>query len=205
MNTALAPLDDIHDCDTDRRIGARHIAVLRVGRAAWGDEDRLCVVRNISPGGLMFECLNPPPAGERVLIELRSDKQMPGIVRWSEAGKAGLQFDNEVSVQQMLKEERSPLLRVRPRLPRFVRGGSVRLIGEGEPFQGRVIDISMSGLSCRTDQPLRSGEPIVVALETVGATPAEIRWMRGDAVGIRFEKPLPWRAFQSWLDQAPRA
>lgn len=201
MNAALNLAENP---DFERREGERHIAVLRVGRLQTDQGDQLCVVRNISPGGLMFECLHPPALGEAVMVEWRTDKQMHGVVRWAKDGAAGIQFAAQVDVERMLKEERSALLRVRPRQPRFVRKGTVRLIGEGEPVIGHILDISIGGLSCRTDAPLRKGEPIAAVLDGVAATNAEIRWIRGDATGIRFEKPLPWRAFQRWLDQAPR-
>lgn len=205
MKTALAhafPQEDEYD---DRRIGPRHISVLRVGRTLWNGRDQLCVVRNLSAGGLMFECLHPPAVDQRVTVELRSDKQMTGIVRWAKSSAAGVEFDQTVNVEQILREERSSLLRVRPRAPRFVRRGTVKLIaGESDPVFGDIIDISIGGLSCRTDQPLRRGEPIVASIEGVGATNAELRWTKGDVAGIRFDKPLPWRAFQIWLDQAPR-
>ena len=201
MNAALNLADEP---EFDRRDDSRNIAVLRVGRLQTDDGDQLCVVRNISPGGLMFECLHPPAVGAEVMVEWRTDKQMPGTVRWVKGSSAGIQFPRSVDVERMLKEERSTLLRVRPRQPRFVRQGMVRLIGEGEPVTGSILDISVGGLSCRTDQAVRKGEPIAAVLDGVAATNAEIRWVRGDAVGIRFEKPLPWRAFQLWLDQAPR-
>ena len=205
MKTALAhafPQEDEYD---DRRLGPRHISVLRVGRTLWDGRDQLCVVRNLSAGGLMFECLHPPVIDQRVTVELRSDKQMTGIVRWAKGSAAGVEFDQTVNVEQILREERSSLLRVRPRAPRFVRRGTVKLIaGESDPVFGDIIDISIGGLSCRTDQPLRRGEPIVASIEGVGATNAELRWTKGDVAGIRFDKPLPWRAFQIWLDQAPR-
>jgi hypothetical protein len=205
VTNALArsfPQEDEYD---DRRIGPRHISVLRVGRTVWNGRDQLCVVRNLSVGGLMFECLHPPVVGQRVTVELRSDKQMTGIVRWTKDVAAGVEFDQKVNVELMLREERSSLLRVRPRAPRFVRRGTARLIsGDGEPVFGDIIDISIGGLSCRTDQPLRRGEPIVASIEGVGAANAELRWTKGDVAGIRFDKPLPWRAFQLWLDKAPR-
>lgn len=178
--------------------------MLRVGRLTTDADDQLCVVRNISTSGLMLECLHAPPVGAAIVVELRSDKVMRGEVRWSRAGAAGIQLLREIDVEQMLKEDRSSLLRVRPRQPRFKRHGTVRLIGEAEPVVGRILDISVSGLSCLVDEPVRRGIPIVAALDGVGATNAEVRWARGDAIGVRFEMPLPWRPFQQWLDQAPR-
>ena len=205
MTHALAQALPDDDLAPDRRVGPRHISILRVGRVEWCGQDQLCVVRNISAGGLMFECLHPPDLGQHLLVELRSDKRMPGTVRWSREGKTGIQFDTPVNVDQVLKEERSSLLRVRPRAPRFVRRGTIRLLPpEGEPIAADILDLAVSGVSCRPDQPVLRGQPIVAVLDGVGATNAEVRWARGDVVGIRFEKPLPWKPLQSWLDQAPR-
>ena len=188
----------------DRRDDLRHISVLRVGRVLWDGLDQLCVVRNLSMGGLMLECLHIPAIGQRVAVELRSDKEMTGIVRWTRGNSIGIEFDQRVNVELILKEERNSLLRVRPRAPRFVRRAPVKLICGTETIMGETVDISVGGLSCRTDQPLKRGEPIVAALENIGATNAELRWEKGDVAGIRFEKPLPWRAFQLWLDPTPR-
>ena len=202
--TSLANSYPLESDLTDRRDGPRHISVLRVGRVLWDGQDQLCVVRNLSAGGLMLECLHIPAIGQRIAVELRSDKEMTGIVRWTRDNSIGVEFDQRVNVEAMLKEERSSLLRVRPRAPRFVRRAPVKLICRGDTIMGETVDISVGGLSCRTDLPLKRGEPIVVSLEGVGATNAELRWEKGDVVGIRFEKPLPWRPFQLWLDQAPR-
>lgn len=188
----------------DRRQAARHISILRVGRIFWDDQDQLCIVRNISAGGLMVGCSRPPRVDTQVVVELRSDKQMPGIVRWTRDGNSGIQLANPVDVEAVLREERNPLLRIRPRAPRFLRRGAVKLIGEGEPVMGDIIDISIGGLSCRPDRPLRRGEPVVASIAGLAATTAEIRWTKGDVTGVRFEKPLPWRAFGEWLDVAPR-
>lgn len=204
MQPAIAPSDPLCPDSDDRRDGPRALSILRVGRVVCEDADQLCVVRNISPGGVMFECLQPPAIGQRLLIELRSDKRMTGEVRWVREGKAGIQFDREINVEQMLREDRSPLLRHRPRAPRFVRRGSMRLILDGESIPAEIVDISISGVSCRPEMPVRTGNPVVAALDGVGATNAEVRWVRGDLTGVRFEKPLPWKPFMQWLDQAPR-
>lgn len=205
MNTALAPSCPDPENSSDRRAGPRALSILRVGRVVWDEQDQLCVVRNISPGGVMFECLRPPPVGQQLLIELRSDKRMTGEVRWSRDRKVGIQFDREINVEHMLREERSPLLRVRPRAPRFIRRGTLKLIADGETMSADIVDISTFGVNCRPEAAVRNGEPIVAALDGVAATNAEIRWVRGDQAGIRFEKPLPWKPFQLWLDHAARA
>ena len=201
MNTALAYEPEPQDESHERRTGARHISVLRVARGVWDGRDQLCVVRNISEGGLMFECLHPPAVGQRLAIELRSDKQMEGTVRWARENTVGIELDCPIEVERMLREERGSLLRVRPRAPRFVRRGPLRLIVDGETIAGETADISVTGVSCRVDQPVTRGQPLVVAVGDIGATNALVRWTRGDMAGISFEKPLSWRPFQLWLDQ----
>jgi len=204
VTTALAFDPPEEAGSSERRTGARHISVLRVGRVVWDGRDQLCVVRNVSPNGLMFECLHPPAVGQQLTVELRSDKQMGGVVRWSRDGGAGVELDQPISVEAMLREDRSSLLRVRPRLPRFVRRGTVKLIGGSEPVMADIVDVSAGGISCRPEAPVRMGEPIVASIEGLGATNAEVRWRKGDVVGLRFEKQLPWKPFQLWLDKASR-
>jgi hypothetical protein len=165
--------------------------------------DQLCVVRNLSTGGLMFECLHLPQVEQKVVVELRSDKQMPGIVRAVGPDYARIAFDRPVDIDQILKEERNTLLRVRPRAPRFARRGSVRMICNGETVFASIVDIAIGGLSCRPERPLRRGEPLVASIDGIGATNAEARWIKDGVAGIRFESPLPWRSFQTWLDQSP--
>ncbi len=204
VQPAIVPPDPACQHPDDRRDGPRALSILRVGRVIWNDQDQLCVVRNISPGGVMFECLHPPEVGQELMIEIRSDKRMTGTVRWSREGKAGVQFEREINVEQILREDRSSLLRHRPRAPRFVRDGSMRLVVDGEPIPASIVDISVSGVSCRPENPVAMGAPVVAALDGVGVSNAEIRWIRGDVTGVRFEKPLPWKPFMHWLDQAPR-
>lgn len=202
MNTALAFEPDPQDESVNRRTGARHISVLRVARGVWDGRDQLCVVRNISAGGLMFECLHPPAVGQQLAIELRSDKQMQGVVRWTRDNSVGVELDCPIEVERILREERGSLLRVRPRAPRFVRKAPIRLIVDGETITGETVDISTTGVSCRSDQAVPRGQPIVVAIDGIGATNASVRWTKGDVAGISFEKPLPWRPFQLWLDRS---
>ncbi len=205
MTTALSPSLPDPEVGDDRRIGLRALSILRVARAVWDGADQLCVIRNISSGGVMFECLHPPALDTEVLVELRSDRRMTGLVRWVRDGRAGIQFADEIDVAHMLREDRSSLLRIRARLPRFVRRGIIRLIVEGETIPADIADISITGVRCRPEAPVRAGAPLVAALDGVGAANAVVRWARGDSVGVGFEKPLSWKPFQLWLDQAPRA
>lgn len=204
MTSLAHAFDPADEPAPERRSGTRHMSILRVGKISQDGHDQLCIVRNISAGGLMIGCNRPPKPDQRVIVELRSDKQMPGIVRWTRDGASGIQLDSPINVEAVLREERNPLLRIRPRAPRFMRRGTVKLIGEGDPVLGDIIDISIGGLSCRPERPMRRGEPVVASIQGLAATTAEIRWTKGDVTGVRFEKPLPWRAFGDWLDVAPR-
>lgn len=203
MDAAQSTDFEDYEASAERREGLRHVSVLRVGRLSQGNEDQLCMVRNVSAGGMMIECNRPPQVGERIVVELRSDKQMPGTVRWITGGNAGVQFDAPVDVGQLLREEKNSLLRVRPRAPRFIREGTAKLIGEGEPVEGQIGDIAVGGMSLRVEEKtaLRRGDPVVVSIEGLGATTGEVRWIRETVLGVRFEKPLSYRAFADWLDR----
>ena len=56
----------------DRRTGERHLSLLRVGALVIGDRRELCLIRNISAGGMMIRPYSTVAVGTRVSVEVRS-------------------------------------------------------------------------------------------------------------------------------------
>lgn len=184
----------------ERRTGNRHISVFRVGRLVDQGGDQICVIRNISSGGVMIEANRVPMIGARVYIETRSDRRIPATVRWVRDREAGVQFDNEIDVAAMLREERPSILRNQPRAPRFVRPGKVKIIGTVETVEGDIANISINGLGIRTPVRFAINEPVIVAIEGLGAARAVVRWWADGEIGVRLQTPLSYRLLADWLD-----
>ncbi len=184
----------------ERRSGNRHISVFRVGRLIDDGGDQICVIRNISSGGVMIEANRIPPAGSRVFIETRSDRRLAAMIRWGREREAGVQFDTPIDVAAMLREERPSILRNQPRAPRFVRPGKVKIIGTVETVEGEITNISISGLGIRSPVRFARDEPVIVSVDGLGAARAVVRWWENGEIGVRFQSPLSYRLLADWLD-----
>ncbi|MGL4312412.1 MAG: PilZ domain-containing protein, partial [Sphingomonas sp.] len=183
-----------------RREGQRHISVFRVGRLVVDGQDQLCVVRNISAGGMKIECNSPPATHLRVRVDLRSDRCLEATVRWSRAREAGLAFDAPIDVAEILREERLSIRRQQPRAPRFVRSGHVRIMAAQRIIDGELSNISINGIAVRTEEKLARDEPVIAVIDGLGATHAFARWSNGSEAGFRLNSPLSYRALAEWLD-----
>lgn len=184
----------------ERREGNRHISVFRVGRLACDGHDQLCVIRNISVGGVMIEVNAPPPVGARIRVELRSDRSLAATVRWARERSAGVAFDAPIDVAAMLKEERSSILRMQPRAPRFVRDAGVQVTSTLASMKGRIGNISINGLAMTGPTPFSPNERVLATIEGLGAIHAVVRWSANGETGLRFAAPLSYRALADWLD-----
>src|SRR3954454_23333120 len=103
----------------ERRRDARHLTILRVGALIGREGRELCLIRNISAGGLMAHVYSHHASGEPVAIELKTNHQIPGTVIWTEGSNIGIQFDAPIDVGEMLSSQAVLDNGWRPRLPRI--------------------------------------------------------------------------------------
>lgn len=189
----------------ERRTGNRHISVFRVGRLVDDQGDQICVIRNISSGGVMIEANRIPEAGARVTIELRSDRSLAATVRWARDREAGIQFDSPIDVAAMLREEKQSILRLSPRASRFIRQGNVKIIGTVATCDAAIANISINGLGLKTDTRFARDEPVIASIEGLGAARAVVRWWTKGEMGLKLQTPLSYRALANWLDDRAEA
>src|SRR4051812_22549939 len=72
----------------DRRDNARHLKILRVGTLIIGDHRELCLIRNISAGGLMAHVYSNLTVGQEISVSLKSAQLLTGTVAWLKDGNA---------------------------------------------------------------------------------------------------------------------
>ena len=77
----------------DRRNGERYLSLLRVGALLIDGRRELCLVRNLSAGGMLIRPYSPIEAGTAVSVELKHGEMVSGIARWIEEGLVGIAFD----------------------------------------------------------------------------------------------------------------
>lgn len=185
----------------ERRGDVRHLTILRVGTLLVGGRRELCLVRNISAGGLMAIVYSKFQAGERIAVELKTNHQIAGIITWSRDSMIGINFDEKIDVAEILSNP--PLLDNgwRPRMPRVPVDRLATLRAGARTYWVSIRDISQGGVKVEADQPIEIGGETVVTLENFRPLPGVVRWRHGNMVGISFNQVIPFHELSQWLVQ----
>jgi hypothetical protein len=183
----------------ERRQQPRHITILRVGTMIIGGRRELCLIRNISAGGLMAHVYSRLSKGQSVQVELKSNQPLAGCVSWVEGSNVGVAFGTVVDVEELLTAQTADENGWRPRLPRVEvdRLGTLRAGAHVYPFSTR--DISQGGLKIETDQPLEPDIEVVVTLDKFRPMHGVVRWAGEGLCGIGFNQVIPFHELMKWL------
>lgn len=183
----------------ERRRDAREITILRVGILVGPDGRELCLVRNISGGGLMAHVYCRHAEGERVIVELKTDHQIPGYVLWVSESNVGIKFDEPIDVEAMLTNQSMLDNGWRHRMPR-VEVDRLATLRVGARLYGvNTCDISQGGVKIETDEPLQPGQEVVLSLDKFRPVAGVVRWCDGGFGGIAFNQPIPFNELMAWL------
>ena len=186
----------------DRRRDVRHLTILRVGALVSGDRRELCLVRNISAGGLMALVYSGYNMGDRVAVELKTNQHIGGRVTWTRESSIGIEFDEKIEVAEVLSNAAVLDNGWRPRLPRVPVDRFATLRAGARTYWVSARDISQGGVRLEADQPLEIGAEAVVTLENFRPVPGVVRWRRDNFLGISFNQVIPFGELTRWLTQA---
>jgi hypothetical protein len=183
----------------ERRHDERYLRILRVGTLIAGDRRELCLIRNISAGGLNAHVYSNLTPGERVTIELKTHQPISGHVVWVEDTNAGIQFDTRVEVAELLANPAVLENGWRPRTPRVEIDRMATLRAGAKTYWVHARDISQSGVKVETDQPPEIDTEVVLTLEGFRTLPGVIRWRAEAGCGIAFNQLIPFGELIDWL------
>jgi hypothetical protein len=183
----------------ERRGAERLIKILRVGTLVVDGRRELCLIRNISAGGVMAHVYSQVAPGQRVMVELRARHPVPGRVIWTRECNAGIQFDAAVDVAELLATPAVLDNGWRPRTPRVEIDRMATLRAGARTWWVDARDISQSGIKVDTDRPPEPGTEVVVALEGFRPLAAIVRWSKDDCCGIAFNALIPFGELIDWL------
>ena len=196
VDSTLYSLSDAPPTAADRRASGRTVTLLRVGSITIDDQRELCLIRNVSAGGMMIRAYCDVPVGARVSIELKHGEGVEGHASWVEDDTVGIEFDSPIDVIDLLAaSEDGP----KPRMPR-VEVDCIVTVRQGSRFHHvRACDISQGGVKIATERQLEVGGDATVSLAGMAPIPAVVRWRDGGRYGIGFNKPVPIAALVAWL------
>lgn len=186
----------------ERRTGERHIKILRVGTLVVDGRHELCLIRNISSGGLMAHVYSALTPGQRLTVELKTNLLAAGRVVWVREGNAGIQFDAAMDVAELLANPAVMDNGWRPRTPRVEIDRMATLRWGAHTNWVQVRDISQSGVKVESDPAPAPGEEIVVTLDGFRPLHAVVRWNNEGHCGIAFNQPIPLAELIGWLKRA---
>jgi hypothetical protein len=189
--------------DADRREGPRHIAVMRVAKLHTAKGEELCLVRNISSGGLMAHVWSNLDNGDLVNAEFKSGSSVSGHVVWRRENKVGVQFDEPIDVDAVLSGDEDPEPDFYPRAPRVSVAIKGRLRCGARYYAIDVENISQGGtrIACGDTDLDERMDNYAVVLTVPGLPPIEgtARWHGEGRAGIAFNTPVPLDTLARWI------
>jgi hypothetical protein len=184
---------------SERREDERLIKILRVGTLIIDGRRELCLIRNISAGGVMAHVYSRLVTGQPVIVELKATQPVSGHVVWAEDAEAGIKFDTAVDVAELLANPGVLENGWRPRTPRVEIDRMATLRAGARTYWVHARDISQSGVKVETDNPPAPDAEIMVTLEGLRPLPGIVRWSSETACGIAFNQLIPFGELIDWL------
>ncbi len=199
VETTLYSLSDappVADTNADRRDGERHMTLYRVGSILVEGRRELCLIKNISAGGMMIRLYCSIAEGAAVTIELKSGQPISGQIGWIRDHHAGITFDQPIDVIDILS---STIEGPRPRLPRIETNCHATLREGANMLRVIACDISQGGVKVECSGQLPQGADVIATLPGLPPQPGIVCWTAGGFAGIAFNRLLPLGELVAWL------
>ena len=198
VETTIYSLAPAPPAAPDHRGGDRHMSLLRVGSLYVGGRRELCLIRNISVGGMMIRVYSKISRGERLSVELKQGERVDGTALWAKDELVGVGFDLPVDVLSLLTtNDGSP----RPRMPRLEVTCTALVRNGATIHRTRALNISQGGLRVTADEGLSKGAQVTVTLPGLPPEAGVVRWNDSQACGITFNRVLALPQLVGWLGE----
>jgi hypothetical protein len=183
----------------DDMVQAQRLTTLRVGTITINDKRELCLIRNISAGGMRAHVYSPVEEGQKVSVELKSNQQTNGKISWVRESSIGIEFDQAIDVEDLLASQIDTENGWHSRMPRVEvdQLGEIRIGARIYPIN--TCDISQGGVRLEIDHPLKVGDNVVLTLEKWRPIEGMVRWYEEGQGGISFNQVIPFQELMGWL------
>lgn len=198
VETTLYSLAELPPGLPERRSGERYLSLLRVGSLVFGERRELCLVRNISAGGMLIRIYSQVAPGTRLSIELKQGEPLAGTALWIREDFVGVSFDRPIDVVALIS---SSFDARRPRMPRVEVQCSAWVRERSTVFRTRTLNISQGGVRVEADHALAAGVHVSVTLPGLPAEHGVVRWNDGETCGITFNRVLALSQLVAWLGE----
>jgi hypothetical protein len=183
----------------DRRRDTRHLKILRVGTLILGTKRELCLIRNISAGGMMAHVYSPVEIDQEVSVALKSHQLLRGRIVWVKDGNVGIEFNEPIDVEAMLSHATLSEQGWLPRMPRVEVDWLATVRCDALLNWVTIRDISQGGVKFESDRPMRAGQEVVLTIDKFRSVKGSVRWFDDGIGGISFNELIPFQELMSWL------
>jgi hypothetical protein len=172
----------------DQRAAKRFALVLRAAKLVAASGEFLCVLRDVSAGGVRIRLFHALPPGEQFELELSSGATYPIAPVWERGGYVGFRFaDGKIDANELVREA-SPF----PKRPIRLRLERPAIVTLGEERRAATVsDISQHGAQIEVMPSLALGERLSLAVPGLPLRTARVVWRRRRVHGLAFEQT--WR------------
>jgi hypothetical protein len=198
VETTIYSLAPLPPPAPERRADERHMSLLRVGALLIGDRRELCLIRNVSVGGMLIRAYSAIEPGTRLSIELKQGEAVHGAVLWAKDDLVGVSFDEPIDIVSLITTSSDA---PRPRMPRlevrctaWVRDGAI-------VHRTRAVNISQGGVRVETAKGPTAGSQVTVTLPGMPPEQGVVRWSDEEGCGITFNRVLALSQLVAWLGE----
>lgn len=171
--------------DGDRRSAPRVTVLIRPGKLIADGREFLCVVRDVSEGGVKVRLFHLLPSHRQLEIEFDNGERFALKMVWQTGDLAGFSFVDEVDVGLLVARQADSRPRRQPRLAVEVEGV---LCSSGVRIPVVLRDISQRGASIDCANWLMIDELVRIESDLLPTLHAKVRWRRPPRYGLVFEQ-----------------
>lgn len=190
---SLSSAPPLPDC---RRGDERHLTLFRVGSLMISERRELCLIKNISAGGMMIRAYATVTLGSLLSIELKCGHSIAGQVTWCRGSDVGVEFDQKVDVIDLLAANSEGQ---RPRMPRIEVDCYATIRDGATVLRVKIADISQGGIKICHEALIVPGSDVVVTVPGLSPVAGVLRWNEGGCSGVTFNALLPLPQLMGWL------
>jgi hypothetical protein len=175
----------------------RHLSLFRVGALEIDGRRELCLIRNVSSGGMQLRAYSPVSPGARLVVEFKQGEPIAGTAAWIRDGAVGMAFDEPVDIVALITASADG---PQPRMPRIEIECSAWVREGADPVRTKALNISQGGVRIESAIEWSVGARVVVSIPGLKPEAGVIKWRDDNRYGIAFNSTLSVSDLVNWLN-----
>lgn len=158
-----------------------------------------CLVRNLSPDGMMGSVYTQFAENQSVTVQFRPDHVVKAKICWSKEGQIGIRFHEKIDVSCTLRKLSDQFTGARVnRAPRVHIECDGELVLDGRSIPISLLDISQRGIKVRVSF-IKPGDEVLVRLPGLEQRNSIVRWTQNGLAGLNFVRTIAFEQLATWV------